>query len=580
MSKAGTGVGLLSQGRRYLSARLTAARQRFLTRASDAEKEFIEMNRTFWEGYAGKACAPSSGFIFVRPEQYPLILVGNAQISSFIAVEKNLGQIFLIPDRHRKQMMRVLGTFPGAEFIFQDDPEIARLREKSRDKTREILSKVKTPEEILEIEINGMTVGDLIYDNYLAAGYATVREIDRALLSGIVQETLYQYELVEHIVRRRRIEMGFTSHMVGIAGGVFSRYLLRSGIEVWERESTLKKHCSYESAFETSRDPDRRYIDYMRMHRDYFLPLAENCIMERLCNIKINPNDRLAYAEEKRVFESRDEFCLHYGLDPSRKNVFVMLHAFNDFPHTYGGMIFRDFYEWFTAVLEIAREKPDVNWIFKDHPYAKYYPTKDLDMKSVFEGIDLPNVVYFDEHENFNTSSLRYVADALLTCIGTAGLEYSCFGVPCILAGRCWYSGFGFTLEPRTAGEFRAMLDDIHNLPRLDQDQIETAKLFALFIFDMVEVTNFADPFSTVCTFDIDEQFGLTPERIFETIVAKRRKSGKEECEKYIRDLREFVVNTDFVQYVDLEKCSRFRDVICRDARCGSETVALGGKCR
>ena len=49
---------------------------------------------------------------------------------------------------------------------------------------------------------------------------------------------------------------------------------------------------------------------------------------------------------------------------------------------------------------------------------------------------------------------MRYLADAIITCISTAGLEYSAQGIPCVLGGEGGYSGLGFTIKPNDVGEY------------------------------------------------------------------------------------------------------------------------------
>ncbi|GAH46311.1 unnamed protein product, partial [marine sediment metagenome] len=350
---------------------------------------------------------------------------------------------------------------------------------------------------VLAFKLDGILIGDLIYDSYLSYGYATMPSIDkinRYELFNVMQSIFYNRRVIKHIVKHYDIETCLVAHTVGTAGGVFSRYLVSNNIEVWERYSTLKKHRSIKTLYYSAARPDMKYVKFMQNRLGYFIPLAEKHLNNRLKNRSSDWGAQLPYLRDKRVFYNRQEFSKNFGLSPSKKNIFVMLHAFNDFPNSFGFTIYRDYYEWFKTVLNIAQEVDSVNWIFKEHPGAKYYPTKDLDLELIFSKINVSNIRFLNKDANFNTSSLRYVADAICTCIGTAGLEYSAFGVPCILSGKTWYSGFGFTVEPRTDVEFKKILKNIDKLPRLNNEQINIAKIIALFTFDIIEVTKFPDP--------------------------------------------------------------------------------------
>ena len=231
-----------------------------------------------------------------------------------------------------------------------------------------------------------------------------------------------------------------------------------------------------------------------------------------------------------------------------------MMHAFNDYPNSFGVSIYRDYYQWFQAVLEIAQNNDSVNWIFKEHPGAKYYPTKDINLNTIFGKVLNKNIKFIEANANFNTSSLRYIADVICTCIGTAGLEYAAFGIPCVLGGKSWYSGFGFTIEPINENEFIEILRNIANVERLNIDQIDMAKIISYLSFEILEITNFSDPFATIVSYDVEALVKMSAGEIFKSIVDKRVNSSMAEKEKYIKSIKEFIINPDCTQFIDFEK--------------------------
>ena len=527
-----------------------------------SEKAFIETNSSFWKRYSQRQVKCESKYIFVRREQYPLILIGNAHISSIIASAKNLKLLFLIPSRSHRSMRKVLDSFPNATFVYEDSLRHFVFRRFSYLQAMRAMRSLHTPSDVLNFEIDGIRFGDVIYDTYLARGFATLRDVKDPALFEVVRSFFYHRGVLKHVMRRYNIELGFTSHTVGVSGATFFRYLLDSDIQVWEREGTLKKYNSGDNIHQCSRNPDPRYVEFMKNRLDKFIPLAERSLKERFDNAQLLPRDRLAYVSHKHTFISRQEFCTHFDLDPSKKNVFVMLHAFNDYPHTFGPLLYQDYYEWFRAVLEIAQTVNSVNWIFKEHPYARFYPTRDLNLETLFSKISSPHIVFLKSDADFNTISLRYIADAIVTCIGTAGLEYSTFGVPSILGGPSWYSGFGFTIEPQTAAELEEILRNIDTVQHLNDEQINMAKIIAFFTFDVINVSKFPDPFRTVCTFNYDEQRSLTSDHLFDLIVAHRQETNYKDKMRYVESLNEFISNPHYTQFVDLETYSFFQEAI------------------
>ena len=536
-----------------------------------AEKEFIQINLDFWKENKQKHKVSKNRYVLIVPESYPLILVGNAHIASFIAEEKGLRPLFLVPSRFHRGMRKVLSSFPDAAFIYENDLNYLFLRIHSYFKARRLIRKLKGPEDVLELKFDGIRAGDLIYDSFLTDGFATLSDahLKNKKLKRAVARFFYIKGLTKDIVKKYKIDVALLSHAAGVKGGVFYRYLLDSGIPVWLRGGTLRKYGTADMIRERATmrhenviTPERRYIDFMKTKSDYFLPLADTALDKRLSNEAFAYKRFSAYSVEKKIFCSKEELSGWLKLDVNKKNVFVMLHAFNDFPHTYGSMIYKDYYEWFENVLTVCKEVSSVNWIFKEHPHSKYYFTEDLDLKGVFSGINLPHVRFISASEDFNTASLKHTADVVLTCIGTAGLEYSAFGIPCVLGGNAFYSGYGFTIEPKTDAEFQDILRSINLLPRLSEEQITMAKLVAFFVFELAEATKIPDPFRTVCSCDIDEQKNLTAEEAFRKIISGRIESSQEDKNNYVNSLKEFIDNDDFTQFIDLDKYKIFRDIL------------------
>ena len=179
---------------------------------------------------------------------------------------------------------------------------------------------------------------------------------------------------------------------------------------------------------------------------DSTLKSADKYLLNRT-NAKANDLDSVrAYAGNK-VFSKKQEFCSEFNLDINKPIVFVMLHAFNDFPHHFKNNIFLDYYHWFEETLKIAKINTNVNWVFKEHPSSELYPDNS-NLKGIFSFVDNNNIVFFDRFMNFNNKSIITCADTIITCVGTSGLEFSCYGIPAILGGQNHYTGYGICDEP------------------------------------------------------------------------------------------------------------------------------------
>ncbi len=90
--------------------------------------------------------------------------------------------------------------------------------------------------------------------------------------------------------------------------------------------------------------------------------------------------------------------------------------------------------------------------------------------------------------ENVHPSSILNFAKCVFTEHGTAGLEYSCFGIPAIVTGDAIYYRTGFALEPRDIDEYKRLISKIHEIPPLSKEQIKKAKLFAFYDIELSRV--------------------------------------------------------------------------------------------
>ena len=525
------------------------------------ERKFVEINSLYWKQQYNSINNKKDKYIYVLKEAYPLILIGNTHISSMIAAERGLKVLLVISSHFNVSMIKVLKSFNNVDFIYEDRPGLLLAKILSCYEAIKALLSFKTPEDVLTYEIDEIRFGDLIYDSYLSYGYATMRKVWSFDLFKILRNFFYAKRFATFVLKNYNIQVLFASHMCNVNGGTVARYFVKNHIEIWERWVTLKKHKSIDTLYDSAAKPDIRYVNYLKQNKSQFIPLAEKHLNDRLACRNTDYGAQLPYQRDKRVFISKTEFCDEFKLDSRKKVVFVMMHAFNDYPNAFGFSIYRDYYQWFKAVLNIAQKVNSVNWIFKEHPGAQYYPTKDINLKTIFSMVNTDNIRFIEADANFNTSSLRYIADVICTCIGTAGLEYSTYGIPCVLGGKSWYAGFGFTIEPINEKEFITILSNIDNIQRLNEEQTDMAKIIAFLSFKILDVTNFPDPFGTVVSLDADAQRTMSAEKLFKAIIDKRNNSSEAAKERYFISIKEFINKPDCLQFIDLDKFWFFRNL-------------------
>lgn len=340
-----------------------------------------------------------------------------------------------------------------------------------------------------------LQVGDIIYDQYLAACQCARLHRWDARLLGFIYLTLRSIEESEDALRCTRSAAVLLSHRVGVLAASMANAAERLGVAVFSfggnRYGTLIQA------------PVRKVYEYRATANDLapILALTNNQLNTIFSQVQtelfggvFNADAKLAFS--RRFYRSRDEFARNFGLRRNKKNIFVMLHAFTDYPHShFNGMLFNDFYDWFIQTLKHAAGNDSVNWVIKRHPASEFYPVKDVNWAEIESSYNADHIVFMSENADFDTRSICHVGDAIVTCVGTAGFELSALaGIPSITAGDNPYAYSGFAIYPSSRDEYFKVLCNIGALERLESEALRRAKATFIFIHRLSRVSMIGIP--------------------------------------------------------------------------------------
>ncbi len=175
------------------------------------------------------------------------------------------------------------------------------------------------------------------------------------------------------------------------------------------------------------------------------------------------------------------------GVSSGRKIAVIFCHILYDATFFYGSSLFKDYEEWLVETVRSAIANPHLDWIIKVHPVNVWRSRMDGQPMEQLESIALhrafgelpPHIRIMPADTSINTWSLFQTIDYSLTVRGTVGMETPCFGIPTVTAGTGRYSGHGFTIDPENQAQYRDILARLHTIPRLDDETIAKARLYA-----------------------------------------------------------------------------------------------------
>lgn len=364
-----------------------------------------------------------------------------------------------------------------------------------------IVTKKMTGEELIGVSLDSIPIGAYIYDSLIRheLGRYTIDVVRKDDFNYLVYMLEYLYA-IKRIFKRNRPSYFLPYEDVHVQGAVVQMAAFFGAIIVYCQNGG--RYCCCDSGTNMMFQYQKRIKNRIMKHWNDELPSdylksAETYLQERFSG-KSDQADavdvKYAYLGKKVI--SRLDFINQEQLNPTKKNIVLMLHCFSDVPVSLGSeMIYRDYYIWYEETLKIICKIDNVNWIIKSHPIRFMYGEEDV-AKKLFDKYKSKNMVWFSDE--YSTESIAYIADAIITVQGTAGKEFSCLGIPVVLTGKAFYSGFGFTIEPKSREEYEKILHELNKIEPLSQEQRKKA-LKILYLDLKLNRVNF-DEFDTMLT--------------------------------------------------------------------------------
>lgn len=457
-------------------------------------KDFIPRNRDFWAIFSTQGTAQK--ILVEEPSGTPMITHVGAIFTVILNRAKSFTPVWLFSPRWDIELLK--SYVPTAEYVIP--PKLSWF-----SRLRMILFAIwkfvimYVTRDILSFSYDGVKYGDIVYDTYLALEkLATIRKIDVKILH-IIYACIRRHENIRRVLSSDAFEAVLVAHQIGIGSGVMLRTALRYGYKGYLRaghhQSTLQCFEKLDEVYDYEYKPFLQDVDAVIARLGPEFDRVYKSVFDKELSGKGTKDGLYAFSKDNKYYHDRDSFNQDYGLDSKKRNVFVMLHAFNDHPHShFRWMIFKDYYDWFIETLRFAQKNDRVNWIFKQHPSIKFYTTKDVSFDSLFS--DSPkNIVYISGNDQIDTRSLVYCADLVITCIGSAGFELPAMaGIPSVTAGDNFYTGLGFALEPKTKEQYFEILSNAHNIERLTPEQQKRAQAAYMYIYQFSRVSMPACP--------------------------------------------------------------------------------------
>lgn len=233
---------------------------------------------------------------------------------------------------------------------------------------------------------------------------------------------------------------------------------------------SIHKNTSLEDYGNYCRVPDPEIVHVVSTQAEA-LQAAERYAETRFSGKEMQHDTMRAFAAHK-INITRSDIQQEYGFAPDRRIALVMAHIFCDAPHAFPGLLFQDFEDWLVQTCVRLGENPHIEFLVKEHPSASLYGEDGM-AAAVLRKVGCAHRLL---PPTINTRSLFTSVDVLVTCGGTGGMEFPCFGVPVLVGARPAYHQFPYVVCPSTREEYLRELDSLHRYLPLGTEAISIAK--------------------------------------------------------------------------------------------------------
>jgi|SaaInlStandDraft_4_1057021.scaffolds.fasta_scaffold05761_2 hypothetical protein len=335
----------------------------------------------------------------------------------------------------------------------------------------------------------GQLIGDVVYDQYLASCRRGTVYYSDMRLAKIIYYVIREVEKAKLELKKASPSAVLLSHKVGLSAAPLAIAAEKNSIPIYSLGggifgtlllSTCRKDYEYTAT-------TGEITELLDLPQNEFDELFES-IKKQVFKGDFNSDSRLAFSNKK--YTSRAEFSSDFNLDKKKKNVFIMLHAFTDYPHShFNGMLFKDYLDWFLKTLDFISNQHSVNWIIKQHPSSEFYPVKNLDWDKLYQKYSADNLIFMKYSADFDSRSICHIGDAIVTCVGSAGFEFSALcGIPSITAGDNPYVVGGFAVYPDSIQKYFDVLSSVQTIGKLSDSVLRRARAVFMFIHRLSKV--------------------------------------------------------------------------------------------
>jgi hypothetical protein len=349
----------------------------------------------------------------------------------------------------------VYKSFGVNEIIF---PRITSdIEIKSEKFYSKIITKIKNKNDVLEVKINNILVGDLIYDSYLTRNKKQKPTIDinDKGFKKFLFDFIKLYFFWEHYINNNNVKILLVSHSCYTLG-LPCRIGLKKKVKCLEvKENRLKKlDLNKIHHYSETKSYPIQFENLKKKDKWNALKLSKNNLDKRFSGINLD----MPYASKTAFLNN------NYKKKINKKfTILILPHDFIDAPHIAGKFAFADMYEWIKFLSHLSLKQNKYNWLIKTHKKygGKFSWYQNFTEKNIDRLIKNSNI----KKLNSNTSHNEIISmgvDLVLTVFGTAAHEYAYKNIQVLNASKYNpHCGYDFNIHISNTENYKKFFNNL-----------------------------------------------------------------------------------------------------------------------
>jgi|MDSV01.1.fsa_nt_gb hypothetical protein len=340
---------------------------------------------------------------------------------------------------------------------FKDD-----IYKKSLREFKNYNNKIRKKEDVENYKIEGILVGDLIYDSFLKKKLYPTIEIESEEFKNFFFESIMLFFFWKHYFKNNKVSAVILFHSVYLSA-------LPSRISISKKIPTYIVNIEKLYCLDDKRkfigleylDYKKRFNMFSKSNKNNKLIEAESSLLRRF-NGKLSSD--LIYTLKSAFGKKTNKRVLKRS---NRLKILIAPHSFCDSPHFFGNAFFPDNFEWLKNLGKISN-KTNYDWYIKCHPdFTSYFDNTPEIVKDFVK--KYPKIKMLEASTSHN-QLINEGIDYVLTVYGTISGEYPYFGINAINASsKHTQAKYTFTITPKNRKYYIKLIKNLKRRKKLNK---------------------------------------------------------------------------------------------------------------